>query len=180
MPPAFLYFLFFCSGLSGLVYQVVWVREFGIVFGNTIYSSSIVVAIFMLGLGLGSYIAGIWADRRYASAPESLLRAYGYAELLIAALGLAVSLVLPHSAGRRASVLVCRRRGRLVRAVTTLVRGAERRSRSWCLGRSLCSWGHADAADSSSRSRGTSRPPAAGRSRCSTASTRWAPPRARS
>ena len=66
---------FFLSGATSLVYQVVWVREFGIVFGNTIYSSSIVVAIFMLGLGLGSYIAGNWADRRYATAPESLLRA---------------------------------------------------------------------------------------------------------
>jgi spermidine synthase len=91
-----LYFLFFLSGVSGLVYQVVWVREFGNVFGNTITSTSLVVAIFMLGLGAGSYAVGTWADRRYASAPESLLRTYGYVELVIAALGLGVSLVLPH------------------------------------------------------------------------------------
>ena len=90
-----LYFLFFCSGLSGLIYQVVWVREFGNVFGNTIYSASLVVAMFMLGLGVGSYVAGVWADRRYARAPESLLRAYGVVELLVAALGLSISLVLP-------------------------------------------------------------------------------------
>src|SRR5438270_10515914 len=89
-----LYLLFFLSGISGLVYQVVWVREFGTVFGNTIYSSSIVVAIFMLGLGVGSYLAGIWADRRYAKTPGSLLRAYGYAELLIGVLALGVSLLL--------------------------------------------------------------------------------------
>src|SRR5215831_1069864 len=50
----------------------------------------------MLGLGAGSYLAGLWADRRYARAPESLLRAYGVFELLIAGLGLAVSLSLPH------------------------------------------------------------------------------------
>ena len=31
-----LYLLFFCSGLSGLIYQVVWVRVFGNVFGNTV------------------------------------------------------------------------------------------------------------------------------------------------
>jgi spermidine synthase len=91
-----IYFLFFLSGVSGLVYQVVWVREFGNVFGNTITSTSLVVAIFMLGLGAGSYAVGTWADRRYASAPESLLRTYGYVELVIAALGLGVSLVLPH------------------------------------------------------------------------------------
>jgi hypothetical protein len=33
------------------------------------------------------------ADRRYARAPDSLLRAHGLIELAIAALGLAVSLV---------------------------------------------------------------------------------------
>jgi spermidine synthase len=61
-----IYFLFFLSGISGLIYQVVWVRVFGNVFGNTIYSASIVVAVFMLGLGVGSYVVGAWADRRYA------------------------------------------------------------------------------------------------------------------
>ena len=59
-----LYLLFFCSGLSGLIYQVVWVRVFGNVFGNTVYSTSLVVAVFMLGLGVGSYVTGAWADRR--------------------------------------------------------------------------------------------------------------------
>src|SRR6266850_5547042 len=93
------YFLFFCSGVSGLVYQVVWVRVFGNVFGNTIYSASLVVAVFMLGLGAGSYFAGVWADRRYALAPtgrESLLRIYGYVELIIAVMGLGISALLPH------------------------------------------------------------------------------------
>ena len=70
----------FLSGVSGLIYQVVWVREFGNVFGNTVYSTSLVVAIFMLGLGAGSYLVGVWADRRYERAPESLLRAYGYVQ----------------------------------------------------------------------------------------------------
>ena len=133
-----IYVLFFLSGISGLIYQVVWVRVFGNVFGNTIYSASIVVAVFMLGLGVGSYVVGAWADRRYArlrafdhlgSSPArhepqhhrdteaksgsslrlrgpstrqatsesgSLLRAYGNLEIVIAALGLAIALVLPH------------------------------------------------------------------------------------
>ena len=91
-----LYFLFFCSGLSGLIYQVVWVRVFGTVFGNTVYSASVVVAVFMLGLGAGSCVAGAWSDRRYAANPESLLRAYGHFEIAIAALGLVISFVLPH------------------------------------------------------------------------------------
>ena len=50
-----LYLLFFLSGMSGLIYQVVWVRVFGNVFGNTVYSTSLVIAVFMLGLGVGSY-----------------------------------------------------------------------------------------------------------------------------
>ena len=91
-----LYFLFFCSGLSGLIYQVVWVRVFGNVFGNTVYSASLVVAVFMLGLGVGSYVVGVWADRRYGSRPESLLRTYGMLELAVGALGLGISALLPH------------------------------------------------------------------------------------
>ena len=91
-----LYLLFFLSGISGLIYQVVWVRVFGNVFGNTVYSASVIVAVFMLGLGVGSYFAGRWADRRYAAAPSTPLLAYGYFELAIAAMGAAIALVLPH------------------------------------------------------------------------------------
>jgi spermidine synthase len=102
-----IYLLFFLSGLSGLIYQVIWVRMFGNVFGNTIYSASIVVAVFMLGLGVGSYVVGTWADRRYARLRElrdlrdlrgadSLLRTYGYVELAIAALGFTIAAALPH------------------------------------------------------------------------------------
>ena len=87
--------LFFLSGISGLIYQVVWVREFGTAFGATIHTTSLVVAIFMLGLGCGSYLVGRWADRRYERAPDSLLRAYGMVELLIAGLGLAIAFTLP-------------------------------------------------------------------------------------
>ncbi len=90
-----IYLLFFCSGLSGLIYQVVWVRVFGNVFGNTVYSAALVVAVFMLGLGAGSYIVGRWADRRYAIRPDSLLSGYAYVELAIGGLGLAISLLLP-------------------------------------------------------------------------------------
>jgi len=89
------YSLFFLSGASGLIYQVIWVREFGNVFGNTIHSASLVIAVFMLGLGAGSYLAGAWADRRYVSGPGTLLTAYGYCEVGIAGWGLALSILLP-------------------------------------------------------------------------------------
>jgi len=91
-----LYLLFFLSGASGLIYQVVWVRVFGNVFGNTVYSTSLVVAVFMLGLGAGSFGGGAWADWRYAGQRESLLRVYGYVELVIGLMGLGISALLPH------------------------------------------------------------------------------------
>jgi spermidine synthase len=92
-----LYALFFCSGFSGLVYQVVWIRMFGNVFGNTIASASIVVAVFMLGLGVGSYVVGAWADR-HATRPATILRAYGGFELAIALLALAIAALWPRLA----------------------------------------------------------------------------------
>jgi spermidine synthase len=50
----------------------------------------------MLGLGVGSYLAGRWADRRYATDAEMPLRVYGYFELVIGAIGAAIALSLPH------------------------------------------------------------------------------------
>ena len=67
-----LHAVFFASGISGLVYQVVWVRQFAQIYGNTVHSAAIVVAIFMVGLGVGGYLFGAFADRRYQSRPDSL------------------------------------------------------------------------------------------------------------
>jgi spermidine synthase len=90
-----LFLLFFCSGASALIYEVVWVRVFANVFGNTIYSASIVTAIFMLGLGIGSYAAGILADRAYATG-RNLLRVFAVVELAIGVVALGISVLLPH------------------------------------------------------------------------------------
>ncbi len=89
------YLAFLLSGISGLVYQVVWVREFGRIFGNTVYSASLVTAVFMCGLGLGSYLVGLWADRNYRRSAAYPLRMYGYFELAIATLAAILALALP-------------------------------------------------------------------------------------
>ena len=86
--------------MSGLIYQVVWVRAFGNVFGNTIHSASLVVAVFMLGLGVAVVSSGRGRIGDTPRAPSSLLRAYGHAELAIALLGFLVSMtVAPRHAG---------------------------------------------------------------------------------
>jgi spermidine synthase len=93
---ALIYLLFFFSGISGLIYEVVWVRMFGNLFGNTIYSAALVTSVFMLGLGVGSYFAGIWSDRRHKKGKAlEFFRMYGYTELGIALLGLLIALSLP-------------------------------------------------------------------------------------
>jgi spermidine synthase len=55
--------LFFLSGVSGLIYQALWLRLLALVFGVTIYAASTVLASFMAGLALGSFAAGRLADR---------------------------------------------------------------------------------------------------------------------
>lgn len=55
--------LFFASGFSSLVYQVVWTRMLVLVFGATTFATSTVLAIFMGGLALGSFAAGRVSDK---------------------------------------------------------------------------------------------------------------------
>jgi spermidine synthase len=74
-----LYVCFFLSGSTALVYEVVWVRLLALTFGNTVYAVGIVLAAYMSGLSLGSYLLGRWADRQV-----NLLKGYGFLEIGIA------------------------------------------------------------------------------------------------
>ena len=55
--------LFFFSGVSSLVYQVVWARMLTVVFGTTLLATSTVLSAFMAGLALGSWVLGRYIDR---------------------------------------------------------------------------------------------------------------------
>ena len=79
---------FFASGVSGLVYQVVWVRELVLVFGATTFAVSTVLTAFMGGLALGSYYFG-----RRSETVARPLRLYGLLEIGIGVYGLAVPLI---------------------------------------------------------------------------------------
>lgn len=61
----FLLFLlmFFGSGASALMYQVVWTRSLALSFGVTLHAISAVLASFMAGLALGSFLVGRLSDR---------------------------------------------------------------------------------------------------------------------
>ncbi|MFO0914539.1 MAG: fused MFS/spermidine synthase [Pirellulales bacterium] len=54
--------IFMLAGMPALVYQVVWQRVLTLYFGVDIYSTTVAVGAFMLGLGLGSLVGGRQAD----------------------------------------------------------------------------------------------------------------------
>jgi spermidine synthase len=58
-----LYFLFFLSGFSALVYEVVWSRMLVLVMGNTVFAASTILSVFMAGLSLGGLYWGNNVDR---------------------------------------------------------------------------------------------------------------------
>ncbi len=81
--------LFFLSGATGLVYELLWVRVLYQSFGSTIQSVTTVVAAYMGGLGLGAWLFGRRADRH--AKPAAL---YGWLEIAIGGFGLVSPLVL--------------------------------------------------------------------------------------
>ncbi len=48
---------FFGSGAAGLIYEISWLRQIGLLFGHTVQAASIVVGSFFAGMGLGYLIA---------------------------------------------------------------------------------------------------------------------------
>ncbi|HEY6189904.1 MAG TPA: fused MFS/spermidine synthase [Pyrinomonadaceae bacterium] len=79
---------FIFSGATGLIYEVLWARMLGLVFGATTFAISAVLAAFMGGLALGSAWAG-----RLAARIGRPLRAYAIIEVGIALYALAVPLL---------------------------------------------------------------------------------------
>jgi len=85
------YFFFFTvSGFCGLVYEVVWLRLAMANFGVTTALASMVISMFMAGLGLGSWSAGVLTRRVLQLDGQRALRFYSFAEFLIGVSAVAV------------------------------------------------------------------------------------------
>ncbi|MFH1679157.1 MAG: fused MFS/spermidine synthase, partial [Candidatus Eisenbacteria bacterium] len=82
-----LYVLFFLSGAAGLVYELLWVHRLTLIMGGTTHAITTVLAAFMGGLALGSFLAG-----RRAARLASPLRAYGLLEIAIGLSALLIEL----------------------------------------------------------------------------------------
>jgi len=83
--------LFFLSGFAGLCYQVVWIRELSVIFGKTNAAITVVVSVFMLGLGLGSIY---WGKRKIPAG--KLSNTFGWLQFGIAGGSLILLLVFPY------------------------------------------------------------------------------------
>ena len=83
------YVLFFVSGACGLVYEVIWGKYLSLFIGNTTHATMIVLATFMGGLALGSFLFGRIADR--VTRP---LKLYAWLEIGIGLYGVLYSPIL--------------------------------------------------------------------------------------
>jgi len=73
--------VFFASGISALLYQIVWLKYLGLIFGNTVYAAATLIAVFLGGLGIGAFLF----SRAFRSRPPLLV--YAGTEALIGLMG---------------------------------------------------------------------------------------------
>ena len=70
--------LFFFSGVTALIYEVIWSDYLTLIFGSTIQAQTVVLAVFMGGLALGNKLFG-----RHADHAQKPLAIYGGIEIVI-------------------------------------------------------------------------------------------------
>lgn len=73
--------------MTALIYELIWIRPLSLVFGTTMYAVSTIVASFILGLAIGSWIAGKYSDRL-----TNPLKYFAYIQILVGFFGI---LLLP-------------------------------------------------------------------------------------
>ena len=77
--PRVAYLLFFASGAAGLIDEISWSRQIGLVFGHSGHTAAVVLGSYFGGMAIGYALAARWVSR---VAP---LRGYALAEILVAA-----------------------------------------------------------------------------------------------
>lgn len=83
-----IYLMFFVSGATGLIYEVIWMRALRLVLGSSVEAASTVLATFLGGLALGSFLGA------RLSLKGNPLKRYAIAELVVAGTALLVPLWL--------------------------------------------------------------------------------------
>lgn len=83
--------VFAISGMTALIYEITWIRPLSLVFGTTLYSVTTIVASFILGLGVGSWLAGKYTDRL-----KNPLKYFGFTQIIIGVYGILLLLLFPY------------------------------------------------------------------------------------
>lgn len=79
---ALLFVVFFISGFSALVYQVAWQRILTLYYSVENISTTLIVSVYMLGLGLGAILGGYFTEKI-----KNRITFYFFIELLIGVFG---------------------------------------------------------------------------------------------
>ncbi|MDY6990210.1 MAG: fused MFS/spermidine synthase [Thermodesulfobacteriota bacterium] len=82
--------IFFFSGASALIFELLWFQLSGLTFGNSVWATSIVLSTFMAGLALGSGLSALWGHK--VKSPVCL---YALLEIAIAVSGFGLVLLFP-------------------------------------------------------------------------------------
>jgi spermidine synthase len=80
----------FLSGTGALIFETLWLRLSGLVFGNSVWAAALILSSFMAGLAFGNALAAASTIRRWRP-----LHLYSVLEMLVALFGCAVVFVLP-------------------------------------------------------------------------------------
>src|SRR3977135_344148 len=78
----FLFGLFVVSGFTGLIYESIWAQYLRLFLGHAAYAQTVVLAMFMGGMALGS-----WLVARYCARLRQLLWIYLLVEAVIGIFG---------------------------------------------------------------------------------------------
>src|SRR5437899_236671 len=84
IPRSVFFLLFTVSGFAGLIYESIWSHYLKLFLGHAAYAQTLVLALFMGGMAIGS-----WLCSRWSGAWGNLLRGYALAEALIGLAALA-------------------------------------------------------------------------------------------
>lgn len=82
--------LFFTSGCTTLIYEILWMRELGLLFGNTAHAAAVTLTAFFIGLAIGGKVWG-----KYSQKLTHPLRTYGLIELGVSVAALGYFLLIP-------------------------------------------------------------------------------------
>lgn len=94
LPVSVFFALFTISGFAGLIYQSIWSHYLKLFLGHAAYAQTLVLAIFMGGMALGS-----WLVSRYTGRIANLLLGYAFAELGIGLLAIVFHAVFVSATG---------------------------------------------------------------------------------